>query len=68
MCDVRPELDTSTARGESLLLAHVRALTCDGPVESAQARLDDSVGEVLAGLLVRALSREHEASRSTLRV
>lgn len=68
MCDVRPELDTSAARGESLLLAHVRALTCDEPVESAQARLDDSVGEVLAGLLVRALSREHGASRSTLRV
>jgi hypothetical protein len=65
---VRPELGTSGARGESLLLAHVRALTCDKPVESAQARLDDSVGEVLAGLLVRALSREHEASRSTLRV
>ena len=68
MCDVRPELDTSEARGETLLLAHVWALTWDGPVESAKARLDDSVGEVLAGLLVRALSREHGASRSTLRV
>jgi hypothetical protein len=68
VCDVKPELDTSAARGESLLLAHVRALTCDGPVESAQARLDDSVGEVLASLLVRALSRELGASRTTLRV
>jgi hypothetical protein len=68
VCDVRPELDTSEAKGESLLLAHVSALTCDTPVESAKARLDDSVGEALAGLLVRALSREHGASPSTLRV
>jgi len=66
---VRPLLDTSAPRGESLLLAHVWALTCDGqPAEPVRTRLDDRVGEGLAGLLVRVLSQEHAASHSTLRV
>ena len=66
---MRPLLDTSAPRGESLLLAHVWALTWDGKrAASVRARLDDRVGEGLAGLLVRVLSQEHAASHSTLRV
>jgi hypothetical protein len=66
---MRLETDTSAVRGESLLLAHVRAFGSDGQlVEPPQRRLDDCMGPSLAGLLVHALRRDHEAPRSGLRV
>jgi hypothetical protein len=63
------EANTPAVRGESLLLAHVQAFGWDGQLaQPPQTRLDQRMGRSLAGLLVHALRRDHEAPRSGLRV
>jgi len=55
--------------GADLLVVHVRLLLPDERLDPPpQERLSDRVGPGLAGLLVRALTGDHDAPRRALRV